>query len=135
MQEQESYFKKTIPLFVFFVLINAVVIPLKNWLQQHQINADVVVVANSLLFILSSINIALHKKALQNKNPNVAIRSVMGGTLIKLLVITLAILFYLIIAGEKRNSYGIFCGMVLYLIYTIIEVRIATKMKSNNGKN
>ncbi len=135
MQEQESYFKKTIPLFVVFVLVNAILIPLKNKLQEKQINVDVVIVANCLLFVLSSINIALHKKALQNKNPNAAIRSVMGGTLIKLMVISIAILIYLVVAGEKRNSYGIFCGMILYLIYTIIEVRIATKMKSNDGKN
>ena len=135
MQEQESYFKKTIPLFVCFVIVNCTIIPLKTWLQNHQINADVIIVANFLLFILSSINIALHKKALQNKNPNAAVRSVMGGTLIKLMVISIAILIYLVVAGEKRNSYGIFCGMILYLIYSIIEVRIATKMKRNDGKN
>lgn len=135
MQEQESYFKKTIPLFVCFILVNGIVILLKNWLQNHQINIDVIIVANCLLFILSSINIALHKNALQNKNPNAAVRSVMGGTLIKLMVISITILIYLFLAGEKRNSYGIFCGMILYLIYSIIEVRIATKMKRNDGKN
>jgi heme/copper-type cytochrome/quinol oxidase subunit 3 len=135
MQDQTSYFKKTIPLFICFVIVNCTVIPLKNWLQNHQINADVIIVANCLLFILSSINIALHKIALQNKNPNAAVRSVMGGTLIKLMVISISILIYLFIAGEKRNSYGIFCGMILYLIYSIIEVRIATKMKRNDGKN
>ncbi|MBS4042808.1 MAG: hypothetical protein KGZ59_03230 [Chitinophagaceae bacterium] len=135
MKEQESYFKQTIPLFLFFILINCAIIPLKSWLYKHQINTDVVVAANFLLFLLSAINIALHKKALQNKNPNVAIRSIMGGTLIKLMLISIAIFIYLMVAGEKRNSYGIFTGMVLYLVYTIIEVRIATKMKSNNGKN
>ncbi len=135
MQEQESYFKKTVPLFVCFILVNCIVIPFKGWLQKNQINADVIIVANCLLLILSSINIALHKNALQNKNPNAAVRSVMGGTLIKLMVISITILIYLFLAGEKRNSMGIFCGMILYLIYTFLEVRIATKMKRNDGKN
>lgn len=133
--QQTSFFKNAIPLFILFIVVNCLILPIRTWLGLYNINPDVVFAANCILFILSCINIALHKNALQNKNPNAVVRSVMGGTLIKLMVISLSILIYLFLAGTKRNSYGIFCGMVLYLIYTFVEVRIATKMKKDDGKN
>ena len=129
MKQNDSFFKKIAPLFIFFILVNCSLLAMSNWLQNYNINADVVIAANCILFLISSINIAMQKKALENKNPNAVVRSVMGGTLLKLMVISFTILIYLFMAGSKRNSYGIFCGMILYLVYTVIEVRIATKMK------
>ncbi len=129
MKEQPSLIKKNIPLFIVFILINSFLLIWRLKLEKLNINPDVVIGANCILFIVSCISIALHKKAIENKNPNAVVRSVFLVTLIKLVVIAISVIVYLFLAGSNKNSYGIFCGMILYLIYTIIEVRITLKMK------
>jgi amino acid transporter len=135
MQTPDSYPKKIMPLFAIFVITNCILLAFQQKLMQYKIESAVVFGANCILFLVSSINIAIHRKALENKNPNVAVRSIMLTTMIKLIIITTAVVAYVFIAGEKRNTYGIFGGMALYIIYTIIETRIAMKLKNKNGNN
>ena len=135
MQKPDSYAKKIMPLFVIFVLINCILLVLQQKLMQYKIDAAVVLGANCILLLVSSTNIAIHRKALENKNPNVAIRSIMASTMIKLLIVAVSVVGYVLVAGEKRNTYGVFCGMAIYIIYTIVETRIAMKLKNNNGNN
>lgn len=133
MQSQTSLAKKIMPLFVVFILVNAATMVLKNKLQLLNINADVVMGANCILFFVSSLSIALHKRAISTNNPNAIVRTMMAASLLKLMIAAFSVVIYIIIAKEKRNSYGVFCGMALYVIYTILEVKIASKMRKENG--
>lgn len=135
MKPNNSLSKTLMPLFFVFIIVNCVAILLKQQLEKLQINADVVKAANFILFFVSSISIALHKKASEKENPNAIVRSMMLASLIKLMVVAFSVVIYVYIAGAKRNAYGIFCGMGLYLIYTFLEVKIASKLKNGNGKN
>jgi RsiW-degrading membrane proteinase PrsW (M82 family) len=135
MKNKTTFLQKIMPIFGVFILVNSIATFAKNWLAIHKINADVVIGANVVLFVVSILILVMHNKAFANKNPNAVVRSMMLGTLIKLIVVASAVLIYVVMAGAKRNSYGVFCGMGLYIIYTFIEVRIATKMKKDNGNN
>ncbi len=135
MQPATSLVKKIMPLFTLFIIINCVAIILKKQLAQYNIDAMVLFGSNCILFAVSLVNIAMHHTASQNKNPNAVVRSMMVATLIKFVVIGSSVLIYIFIAGEKRNTYGIFGGMVLYVFYSVVETRITMKLKNKNGNN
>lgn len=93
--------------------------------MERNIDSSVVMASNLLLFIIGIISGAMSIKAMKNPNPNVFIRSIMAGTFIKLMVIATAVLIYFAVAGANKNVYAILVGMVLYIFYTILEVKAA----------
>ncbi len=135
MQAKQSFAKKIMPLFLVFILVNCLALIFNIQLQKININADVVIGANCILFLISTLSIAMHKNACDKKNPNAIVRTMMAASLLKLMIAAFSIVIYVLIAKEKRNSYGVFCGLGLYIIYTFIEVRIAGKMRNDNGKS
>lgn len=125
--------KAIVPVFTFFIAVSGFCTLFKTWLAEKNIDPLVIGFGNLLLFILSLAVFSLHKKALQNANPQVAVRSVMLGSFIKLMVIAVAVLIYLLASGDKRSIYGIFGFLFLYVIYTVLDTRIASKLKRTNG--
>lgn len=133
---QKSFSKKLIPLFTFFVVVNAALLWYQKELPLHNVDVMVVFAANCLLFVLSALSLMMHTKAIDKKNPNAAIRGVMGATVLKLFVLAAAALVYLFLSNKNRSLNAIFVGMILYVVYTFIEVRIASKTnQDNNGGN
>ncbi|MDE3236348.1 MAG: hypothetical protein KGO81_10375 [Bacteroidota bacterium] len=128
MQQPQSFAKRIMPLFVVFIIVNSIILLLQKQFYQNNIDALVVFTANYLLFIMSSVTIAMHLKAFNKKNPNASVRSVMGATLMKLVVLGGSAIVYLAMAGANRSLKAILGGMILYVVYTVVEVRIATKL-------
>jgi heme/copper-type cytochrome/quinol oxidase subunit 4 len=123
------------PMLVFFLLVNSFCLLFRNWLDAKGIDHAVVIFANCILFILSLLIFFMHKRSAQNTNPNVFVRSVMAGTLIKLFVIAGAMVVYLKVAGENKSVYGIMAGIGLYFIYTFIEVKSASRLNKEHGRS
>lgn len=92
------------------------------------LDVNVVVVANLILFLLALLGSYRHAKALQDKNPNVFIRSIMLMTVLKFFVLVAAALIYVFMAKENRNVPAILISMVLYIIYAVFEVSAAYKL-------
>jgi len=123
-----------IPLILLFILINSATLFLANRLDKIHIDHVVLMVVNLVLFSLSALSLLMHSKAAANKNPNVFVRSIMLATVLKLLVIMIGIVLYVYNAGETRSNYAIYAGMLLYIFYTILEVKGALKLnKKTNG--
>ena len=120
-------------LFIFFILVNSFCFLFKNWLNAKNIDHLVVIGANCILFLLSATVYYLHKRAVKNKNPHAFVRSVMAGTFIKLVVVSIAVVVYLKLAQQNKNVYGIVTGVALYFIYTFIEVKSASRLNKQNG--
>jgi len=93
----------------------------------------VLIIANSLFLIINLITLFIQQKALLNTNPNVFIRSVMAGMMIKMFVCIIAIIFYWFIMGSAFSQASVFAGMLLYLIYLAVEVSLVNKL--NKQKN
>jgi hypothetical protein len=75
----------------------------------------------------------MQKRALKNTNPNVYVRSVMGGMMIKMAIVVVAVAIYVIALKDNFSKMSVFAAMFLYLIYLGVEVRLATKL--NTKKN
>jgi hypothetical protein len=127
------YLKKTVPLFIVFILFTMLVFLSQPVLVKYGLDKNILLIANTLFLILGIVTFRIQQKAMQNSNPNVFIRSVMSVLMIKMFVCVIAVLVYVL---SYRNSYSrtsIFAGVFLYFIYLMIEVNVLLKL--NNQKN
>lgn len=128
--------KMLLPLLLIFISVNAfILLTPALWLKYH-IDQDVLIYAN-LIFLLTGILVFfIQKKALTNSNPNVFIRSIMSGMLIKMFTTVIAVFAYVIAAGKGFDKKAVFISLFLYLIYLAAEViAISQQNKKRNVQN
>lgn len=128
--------KLFLPLILLLVIVNGLSITFKSALQANNIDNAVVIVANTLLFIICAASLKLQMQSMNNTNTHAMVRGVMGSVVIKLFVLGTAAFIYLYVAGEAKSVNALFISMALYLIYTWVEVRISLRLNpSKNGGN
>jgi hypothetical protein len=125
--------RKTVPLFIVFILFTIVVFLSHPVLVKYGLDKNILLIANTLFFILGIITFRIQQKALQNNNPNVFIRSVMSVMMIKMFVCVIAVLIYVLSNRESYSTASIFAGVFLYFVYLMVEVNVLLKL--NNQKN
>jgi len=100
------------------------------------IDVNVVVVANALLFILAIVSMYLHVKSAHNPNPRVFVRNIMLMSFLKFFILGIAAVAYILWEKAGRNISAIIVGMILYVVYAAVEVRAAYQLNKNgNRKN
>ena len=128
--------KFILPLFIMFIVLDAAILYWHAYFTTTDIDLMAVFISNCLLFVLSVLSLALHGKAIEQKNANAMVSSVMGATLLKLFVLATAAFIYLFIKKASNVTYTLFVVMFMYMVYTALEVRTALKMnQNNNGKH
>lgn len=130
-----KFLKHSSILSTVFIITGVVLFFLKEYVKRNQINIDVEVLmaANVILFLLSLISLNLQIKGMKNTNPNVFVRSVMGSMMIKMFIVVGVVFAYVAFSGGHFNKRSIFISLFFYLIYLAAEVY--TVMKLNNQKN
>jgi heme/copper-type cytochrome/quinol oxidase subunit 3 len=119
-------------LIVYFGIALFCFVAKKNLAALH-IDVPVVQLANTFLLILSIISLLFQYNGMQDANPNVFIRRVMGSLLLKMAVCVGAILIYHFLSGGQMNNRAILVSLFLYLVYLVVEVWIL--MNLNRKKN
>jgi membrane protein insertase Oxa1/YidC/SpoIIIJ len=125
--------KFLLPLALVFVICNGFFLSGATLFTKYGIDNNVLVVANSLFLILALVTFFIQQKALQNANPNVFVRSVMAGMMIKMFACIIAIFIYWFTMKEKFSKATVVAAMVMYLVYLVVEVTLVTKL--NRQKN
>ncbi len=120
--------KELLPFILLFIIFNNFFLFGKTWLAIYGLHHLVLILANSLFFVISLLAYFMQKKALKNSNPNVYIRSVMGGMMIKMAVCIVAVAIYVVAMKNNYSKMSVFASMFLYLIYLAVEVKLATKL-------
>jgi hypothetical protein len=129
-----SRFKNVFPLIVTFLVLTIAVLIAKFLLAaKGGVDYTVVMAANCLFFFVSLLVFRMQYNAMQNSNPNVFIRSVMSGMIIKVFVCIGAVIGYYFLNRANFNKPAVYTGMIIYIIYLTVEVR--TIMKLNKKKN
>ncbi len=126
-------FKTVLPLFITFLFLSLAVFAASFYIAHKGIDYTVVMGANCLFFLISLFVFRMQYRAMYNKNPQVFIRSVMGGMLIKVFGCVIAVIAYYFISKSLFNKPAVYAAMVIYIIYLVVEVR--TIMKLNRTKN
>ncbi|MFP5041830.1 hypothetical protein [Parasediminibacterium sp. JCM 36343] len=122
---KHPYGKLLLPSLLVFVLITLVFQLAAGFFDKLGISHRVVILGNWLLYTLSAFTAWMHIQAIKNPNPHVFSRSVLGGTAIKLFALGIAMVVYLLMAGNNKSIFAIFTIMLLYVIYTVLDVRAA----------
>lgn len=118
----QSLFKKFIPLTALFLLINLVVFIFEPSLKGYGFNISFLLVANTILFIITFLGFYLQTKGVSSTNINAFIRGVYSSLLVKMFVVVGAILIYILMMGGAVNTPSILASMGIYLVYTTVEV-------------
>ena len=116
------YFQKNfLPAFALFFTVLTLALILQQMNVLVSINIDFIRIVNGILFLIALINYKRLSQVDLSK-PNVMVRSVMMGTMLKFIVFGGAALWY---ATQKKAPIGIYnllIAMGLYLSYTWIEI-------------
>ena len=126
-------FKAVLPLFITFLVLTVLIFAGNLFFAEKGINYAVVMGSNCLFFLISLFVFRMQYVAMYNSNPNVFIRSVMGGMLIKVFACVIAVVSYYFISATAFNKPAVYASMVIYIVYLVVEVR--TIMKLNKTKN
>lgn len=129
-----SGIKKVFPLIVTFLVLTVVAFAAKLFLSgRGGIDYSVLIGANCLFFLVSLLVFRLQYNAMHNSNPNVFVRSVMSGMIIKVFACIGAVIAYYFLSGKNFNKPAVYLSMIIYIIFLTVEVR--TIMKLNKKKN
>ncbi len=126
-------FKPVLPLFITFLVLTLFSFAGSVFFADKGINYIVVMGGNCLFFLVSLFVFRMQYLAMYNSNPNVFIRSVIGGMIIKMFACVIAIVAYYFISKAAFNKPAVYISMVIYIVYLVVEVR--TIMKLNKTKN
>lgn len=126
-------FKVIFPLFISFLVLTAIIFAANIFYADKGIDYAVVMGGNCLFFLISLFVFRMQYLAMYNANPNVFIRSVMGGMLIKVFACVITVVAYYFISAAAFNKPAVYASMVIYIVYLVVEVK--TIMKLNKTKN
>ena len=122
------FLKKNITAFLLFIIVlvagqtmlfNGFYVPVK---------INFILTVNMMLFAMVYLNY-IRLQRVDTNNPNALIRSVILGTLFKLIVFAGAALTYVKQAKEPVGYPTLFASMALYLVYTWLEIKEVVSKK------
>ncbi|ULQ53489.1 hypothetical protein [Flavihumibacter fluvii] len=127
--DTQSQPAKTIflPIIGLFVFVSSLLWLFKPQLDGNGINTTVLLAGNVFLFVLFMISTWLQRNAMMDKSTQIFLRNVYGGILLKLFGGATAAFIYIYIARDNVNKPALFGTMFLYMLYTIIELRVVLK--------
>jgi hypothetical protein len=117
-----------LPIIIFFILLNALFLTGKNFLERSGFDQGVLIIGNLILFAATLVSFVFARQGLRSENPQAFVRSVYMSIMIKLFICVIAALIYIFLFRKDVNRAALFTCMGLYLIYTFIEVSVLTKM-------
>jgi hypothetical protein len=104
-----------------------------TFLSKRGIDREVLVIANSIIYIMSGFSFWLQQKAFQDKNPNVFVRTVMVSMMIRMIICVIAVILYKFYSAGAFSTNAVLISLFLYFIYLAVEV--SAIMKLNKNKN
>ncbi len=123
-----------LPIIIIFIILTGIILVISTWLDEMNINHQVLLGANTLYFVLAIFTGFMKLNAVKNPNPNVYVRTVSAISFIKLMVVALAAIIYLFTAGEERSPFAVIAAMGIYVFYMVAETRGAMQLnKKKNG--
>jgi hypothetical protein len=126
-------FKVLFPLFITFVVCIVLIFAANIFFADGRVDYVVMTGASCLFFLMSLVVFRMQYRAMYNSNPNVFIRSVMSGMIIKIFVCLAAVVGYYFLSGKSFNKPAVYFSMVIYMIFLVVEVK--SIMKLNKQKN
>jgi hypothetical protein len=128
-------FNKSIgPLVIIFLILGALILVFRNYLEQHGFDWQVLTAGNLFIYLVTAISIQLLSKGLHAERTQVFLRNAYSGIMVKLFACAAAAFVYILVSGKSLNKPALFACMALYLVYTFVEISVIMR-QSNEKKN
>lgn len=111
-----------LPAVILFVLFSGLLIVFRDKISGAGLDADLLVVCNLGLFLISGISFLMGANGLKSKNNTLFFKMVYGSFFIKLVLIAGAAFAYILIMGSEVNRPSVFLSLGFYVVYTVVEV-------------
>lgn len=121
------------PVVVLFIILNALFIAGRSWLERWGADQEVLIAGNLILFAITVLSYLMAKRGLRHPNPHKFVNGVYSSILVKLFACMIAALLYIAINKAALNKPALFACMALYLVYTFLEVSVLMKMLKKNA--
>ena len=122
------------PIPVIFLITNAIMLTARTTITSWNIDPDVVIFSNLILFAATCISFYFYSRALRNNNVQVFLRMIYGAMFLKMMICLIAAFIYISTAGKSVSKGAIFASMFLYFLYAFVEIAILMKL-SKQQKN
>lgn len=124
----ENPSQKTLPLIVVCIVVMILIMIFKNKLVSYGFHIGFLTVANVTIFLLSYFSFFIQLRGVRSKSAHAFVRGLYTSLMLKMFVIIGALFIYIYAFGGVVDMPGIFTAMMLYLIYTFIEVKHLMKI-------
>ncbi|HVZ55262.1 MAG TPA: hypothetical protein VG870_01275 [Chitinophagaceae bacterium] len=116
-----------LPILWLFIGCNALLLLGRDRLAQWGADTTVLLLGNLLLFVVTALAYWLARRGMHSHNPYAFVRAVYGSLMVKFFLVLLAVLAYGLTARGHLNKLAIFGCILLYLLYTLLEVAALVK--------
>jgi ACR3 family arsenite efflux pump ArsB len=116
------------PMLIVFIFLNVFFVTGRSMLVKQGADPDVLIMGDILLFLVSFLAFQISYKALGSSNPQSFVRAMYGSFILKFFVIAIAAFIYIMIMKKKVNKPSLAGCMVLYVMYTFLEVSALMKL-------
>jgi hypothetical protein len=128
-------FNKSIgPLVIIFLFFAVLIFVLRNYLEQHGFDWQVLTAGNLFIYLVTAVSMRLLSRGLHAERTQVFLRNAYSGIMVKLFASAAAAFVYILVSGKNLNKPALFACMGLYLVYTFVELSVLMK-QSNAKKN
>ena len=125
--------KMLLPLIIVFVAVCVFILAAGRLCTKYHIDRTVLLGANIFFMLLGVLVFFIQAKALRSPNPNVFIRSITAGMIIKMFATVAAVLAYTSFAGKGFDKKAVFISLFIYLFYLAAEVMSISKLNQKNN--
>ena len=120
--------KPFLPLFLLFIILNGLFLSGKSWLAKQGIDQEVLIVGNVVLALATGLSFYISVRSLKSSSPQAPVRAMYMSFMIKFFLCAITAFIYIMIEKKNVNKPGLIGCMVLYLVYTLMEVSALTRL-------
>jgi hypothetical protein len=116
------------PVIILFVVLNALLLTGRDFLERNGFDQGVLIVGNMILFAITLLSFWISFRNLKSEDPNKFVRGAMMNTMLKLFICAAAAFIYIFSFRNQLNKPALLACIGLYFIYTLFEVSILTRL-------
>ena len=132
--ENKNFIRASLPILLVFIISNGFFLTAGTLASKWNIDTDIVILGNLVLFVATAVSFFLYYKALRNNNVQAFLRMIYGGMFLKMMICLFTAFIYISVAGKTVNKGGIITCLFLYLVYSFVEIVLLLK-QSKQRKN
>jgi hypothetical protein len=121
-----------LPVVGLFIAVSSIVKLADNWLVARGFDVFVLQSGNLFLFLVFMAATWLQRSGMQQPSTQLFLRNAYGGMMLKLFGCALGALLYIYFNRNAINKPALFGCMLLYVLYTVVELRIVLKKTSTS---